>query len=130
MTFDDNDFRTFRRYSRHDAAALLHIPDSWLRGWVTDDAVPHQRSGKPGPRQRGVWFTYDDILAIGKMMPSLTTTRRANSRAEGHVGNTPGGQPHVADSACDSGDGLVVPCANTVSGEEWQEFGGLTSLRA
>ena len=36
---------------------------------MTGHKVPHQRSGKPGPRQRGVWFTYDDILAIGRMLP-------------------------------------------------------------
>lgn len=37
-------------------------------------AVPHQRSGKT----RVVWFTYDDIIAIGRMLPQLITGIQAN----------------------------------------------------
>ena len=78
-----DEFTALRRYSRKQAACLLHIPDTWLKRWVTAHEVPHQRSGKPGPRQRGVWFTYDDIVQIGRMLPSLMSCREANSRAEG-----------------------------------------------
>ena len=38
---------------------------------------PHQWSGAV----RGVWFTYDDIVAIGQMLPKLMTGTQANSRA-------------------------------------------------
>jgi hypothetical protein len=51
---DHDDFTALRRYTRHEAAARLNISDSWLKGWVTQRAVPHQRSGQPGPNQRGV----------------------------------------------------------------------------
>ena len=78
----DDDFKTLRRYTRREAATLLRIPEAWLKEWVTSRVVQHQRSGKPGPRQRGVWFTYDDIVAIGRMLPELMTTRQANGRAE------------------------------------------------
>ena len=47
---------------------------------MTGHKVP--QNGKPGPRQRGVWFTYDDILAIGRMLPGLMTGRQANGRAQ------------------------------------------------
>jgi hypothetical protein len=128
MTVDDNDLKTFRRYSRQDAAALLNAPDSWLKTWVTDDVVPHQRSGKPGPRQRGVWFTYDDILAIGKLMPSLMTARQANKRAEARPDPVPSPPASLQPSLPVRGD--VLQAVYAVSDVEWDSFGGLTSLRA
>lgn len=68
---ENDDQKTLRRYTRAEAAAKLNISDTWLlKVWVTDGAVPHQRSGKPGPRQRGVWFTYANILEIGRLCPS------------------------------------------------------------
>ncbi len=81
MTDHDN-FTALRRYTRQEAAARLNISDSWLKHWVTQRTVPHQRSGKPGPHQRGVWFTYADIQAIGQVLPELMSGRQANSRAE------------------------------------------------
>jgi len=81
MTHHD-ELTALRRYTRKQAAHLLAIPDTWLECWVTDRQVPHQRCGKPGPRQCGVWFTYDDILAIGRMLLDLQSVRQANSRAE------------------------------------------------
>ena len=128
MTVNDNDLKTLRRYSRQETAALLHISDSWLKGWVTEDAVPHQRSGKPGPRQRGVWFTYDDVLAIGKLMPSLMTARRANKRAEAELRQAPR-QPVAEDALSPTGT-EVAPSLNTLPDDEWAAFGGLVSLRA
>jgi hypothetical protein len=55
---------------------MLHIPDLWLKGWVTDGVVPHRRRGA-----RGVRFTYDDVLETGRLLPELLSVRRANSRA-------------------------------------------------
>jgi hypothetical protein len=44
--------------------------------------MPHQRSGKPdGKQQRGVWFTWADILAIGELLPELMTPRQAERTA-------------------------------------------------
>ena len=66
-----------RRYTRAEAAQALNIPETWLKRWVTARCIPHQRSGDPnGKQQRGVWFTWDDILAIGAMLPELTTKRQ------------------------------------------------------
>jgi hypothetical protein len=40
------------------------------------------RSGDPnGKQQRGVWFTWADILAIGEMLPELLTERQAKKVA-------------------------------------------------
>lgn len=89
---DHDDFTALRRYTRQEASARLNISDSWLKNLVTQRAVPHQRSGKPGPRQRGVWFTYDDILAIGRMLPGLMTGRQANGRAERHTADDAAGK--------------------------------------
>ena len=71
-------FVKLRRYSRAEVAAELNIYETWLKKWVTARCVPHQRSGE----ERGVWFTYDDMLRIGKMLPELMTTRQANGVAE------------------------------------------------
>ena len=89
---DHNDLIPIQRYTRQQAAELLNIRDTWLKVWVTGHKVPHQRSGKPGPRQRGVWFTYDDILAIGRMLPGLMTGRQANGRAERHTADDAAGK--------------------------------------
>jgi hypothetical protein len=60
----------------------LHIPQAWLKRWVTDRSIPHQRSGKPGGvQQREVWFTWADILAIGLMLPELMTPRQTKRAA-------------------------------------------------
>lgn len=75
---DNDDFKIERRYTRDEVAELLNIKDRWLREWVTKNRIPHQRKGTV----RGVWFTYDDIRAIGRMLPELMTNRQANARAE------------------------------------------------
>jgi hypothetical protein len=82
---EDDDFKTYRRYTRQEAAAMLHIDDRWLKEWVTKQCIPHQRKGEV----RGVWFTYADILAIGRMLPDLMTTWQANGRAEASVSTAP-----------------------------------------
>lgn len=98
---DIDELKALRRYTREEVADLLGIPETWLKRWVTEDAVPHQRSGQPGPRQRGVWFTYDNILEIGGMLSGLMSDRQANSRAEGRSGTdakthgSAGPDPHI-----------------------------------
>ncbi|PWW20887.1 hypothetical protein JD79_00011 [Geodermatophilus normandii] len=75
---------TLRRYDRAEAAQILNIPETWLKRWVTARCIPHQRSGHPdGVQQRGVWFTWADILAIGQMLPELMTERQAKRAAAG-----------------------------------------------
>lgn len=132
MTHTDDDFKTLRRYSRQEAAALLHIRDSWLKVWVTDDVIPHRRSGTPGPRQRGVWFTYDDILAIGRMLPSLMSPRQANGRVEGRVDGASAAKGEVPRTQADLVEGVSIeaPPHGVVSDDEWAAFAGLASLRA
>lgn len=75
---NDDDFKTLRRYTAAEVVAKLRIRPTWLKRWVSANAVPHQRSGTV----RGVWFTYDDILAIGRMLPTLMTDTQANGRAQ------------------------------------------------
>ena len=71
-----------RRYTRAEAAQALNIKDTWLKRWVTARCIPHQRSGDPnGKQQRGVWFTWNDILAIGAMLPELMTNGQAGEVA-------------------------------------------------
>lgn len=73
---------TRRRYTRAEAAQALNIKDTWLKRWVTARCIPHQRSGNPkGKQQRGVWFTWADILAIGDMLPELMTPGQAKRAA-------------------------------------------------
>jgi hypothetical protein len=73
---------TRRCYTRAEAAQALNIKETWLKRWVTARCIPHQRSGNPdGKQQRGVWFTWADILAIGEMLPDLMTARQAKQAA-------------------------------------------------
>ena len=62
-----------RRYTRAEAARALNVPETWLKRWVIERRVPHQRMG----RQRGVWFTWSDILSIGAMLPELMANLQA-----------------------------------------------------
>jgi len=125
MTSIDDDFKTLRCYSRQEAAEMLKVKDSILKSLVSKRAVPHQRTGKPGKRQRGVWFTYDDILQIGRMLPDLLSGRQANSRAEVPVTATEltGGEHPVEPDA-------VIARAITVdiSEVELARFRSLASL--
>lgn len=73
-----DELRTLKRYKRADAAQLLNIPEHWLRDWVSQDLVPHQRKGTT----RGVWFTWEDIVSTGRALPTLMTSRQGNRRAE------------------------------------------------
>jgi hypothetical protein len=67
-----------RRYERAEVAQMLKIKETWLKRWVTARCIPHQRSGDPnGKQQRGVWFTWADILAVGEMLPELMTEHQA-----------------------------------------------------
>jgi hypothetical protein len=67
----DEQLATRRCCTRAEAAKALNIKDTWLKRWVTACCVPHQRSGDPnGKQQRGVWFTWADILAIGRCSPT------------------------------------------------------------
>lgn len=61
---------------------MLKVKDSIFKSLVSKRAVPHRRTGKPGKRQRGVRFTYHDILQIGRMLSDLLSGRQPNSRAE------------------------------------------------
>ena len=126
MTSIDDDFKTLRRYSRQEAAAILKVKDSWLKKWVWKRLVPHQRSGEPGPHQRGVWFTYDDILATGALMPSLMSGRQANSRADVPVTTT---EPTEGEHA-GVPDALVVQAIiRDVADDELARYRELASLR-
>jgi hypothetical protein len=96
----DEQLATRRRYTRAEAAQALNIKDTWLRRWVTARCIPHQRSGDPnGKQQRGVWFTWADILAIGTMVPELMTERQAKRAAAADANSAPrsAAEPLTAD---------------------------------
>lgn len=65
----------------------LGVTPTWVKRWVTERRVSHQRSGEV----RGVWFTWNDIRAIGAMLPELMRTRQSNSLAA--AGAPTGEQP-------------------------------------
>jgi hypothetical protein len=50
----------------------LGLKAKWLKTWITQNRVPHVRSGV----DRGVRFTAADILEIGRMLPQLLGGRR------------------------------------------------------
>lgn len=126
VTTIEEDFKTLRRYSRQEVAAILKVKDSWLKEWVWKRVVPHQRSGEPGPHQRGVWFTYDDILATGALMPSLMSGRQANSRAEVPVTTT---EPTEGEHAEEPAALVVQAIIGDVADDELARYRELASLR-
>ena len=67
---------------------------------LAESGIPHQRSGNPdGIQQRGVWFTWADILAIGQMLPELMTPRQAKraAAADAHPAAPDAPQPPTTD---------------------------------
>jgi hypothetical protein len=62
-----------RRYKPAEAVQSLNIPAKWLKNWVREGRVPHRRPGK-----RRVWFTAEDILEIGRMLPELMSQGRTS----------------------------------------------------
>ncbi|MGY1833126.1 hypothetical protein ACI8AA_22150 [Geodermatophilus sp. SYSU D01180] len=91
---------TLRRYDCAEVAQILNIKDTWLKRWVTARRIPHQRSGNPdGVQQRGVWFTWADILAIGQMLPELMTPRQAKraAAADAHSAAPDAPEPPTVD---------------------------------
>lgn len=127
MTTIEEDVKTFRRYTRQEAAAILRVKDSILKTLVSKRAVPHQRTGEPGPYQRGVWFTYDDILETGRMLPDLLSGRQANSRAEDKR-NEPTPNPEGIRQQVESGADVVV--SESLPDELLEAFRNVVSLRA
>lgn len=126
MTYIDDDFKTLRCYSRQEAAVILKVKESILRSLVSKRAVPHQRTGKPGERQRGVWFIYDDILETGRMLPDVLSGRQANSRAEVPVA---GAEPTEGEHP-EEPDALVVQAiTRDVPDDELARYSELASLR-
>lgn len=112
---DNNELRPVRRYTRIEAAEALNISQYWLRDWVAEGRVPHRRKGK----QRGVWFTWEDIIAIGEMLPALMTSRQGTGRAEAATG----------DAGADAGPSAGGTTAG-LPPDVLASFAGLRSLRS
>lgn len=87
--------------------------------------VPHQRTGKPGKRQRGVWFTYDDILQIGRMLPDVLSGRQANSRAESTPVDEPTEPAHHYIALEVTADAVT----EDFSHDDFAQYIGLASVR-
>lgn len=92
---------------------MLNVNPRWLRDWVTADLIPHQRKGAV----RGVWFTYANVVEIGRMLPSLMSARQATSRAQRR-------RDLASPAAC------TIARATAVTDEMVERFTGLQSLRA
>jgi hypothetical protein len=73
----DDQLAAVRRYTSAEVVQMLNIPAKWLRELVRERRVPHQRTGPT----KGVWFTADDVLKIGEMLPGLMAHRRESSKA-------------------------------------------------
>lgn len=71
---------------------MLNIPEHWLKDWVWQHRVPHQRKGT-----RGVWFTLSDVEDIGRRLPTFMSPRQGSSRAA-HEEGPPGTAPVPVDA--------------------------------
>ena len=70
----DEQLAVVRRYTSAEVVKMLNIPGKWLRELVRERRVPHQRTGLT----KGVWFTAEDVLKIGEMLPELMAHRRSS----------------------------------------------------
>ena len=68
-----------RLYTSEEVVEKLGLKPTWLKNWITENRVPHLRSGV----DRGVQFTAAHILEIGRMLPELLGGRRGGSPASG-----------------------------------------------
>jgi hypothetical protein len=68
---------------------MLNIPAKWLKELVRERHVPHQRTGPTN----GVWFTAEDVLTIGEMLPALMSRRRSSGEARPADGQPDDGVP-------------------------------------
>jgi len=68
-----------RLYTSEEVVEKLALKLTWLKNWITENRVPHLRSGV----DRGVQFTAAQILEIGRMLPELLGGRRGGSLTGG-----------------------------------------------
>jgi hypothetical protein len=112
------------------------VPKPWVKDWITDRAVPVQQSGT----ERGFWFTYADIVAIGQMLPELMTLRQRDARAERGLpplDSCPDGAIATASIALPSVEHLApeksasaTPVAEGSLASILEMFGSLQAVRA
>jgi hypothetical protein len=89
-----------RCYTQADVVEALKIKKTWLKRWVSAGCIPHQRSGDPnGKQQRGVWFTAEDVLKIGRMLPVLMTTRQSKAAVAMNADPARSGAPEQLSEA-------------------------------
>ncbi|MGY2085906.1 hypothetical protein [Blastococcus sp. SYSU DS0539] len=73
----DEQLAAVRCYTSAEVVRMLNMKQKWLKDLVRERRVPHQRTGTT----KGVWFTADDVLKIGEMLPNLMSHRRNSSEA-------------------------------------------------
>jgi predicted DNA-binding transcriptional regulator AlpA len=79
-----------RLYTSEEVVEKLGLKPTWLKNWITQNRVPHVRSGV----DRGVRFTAADIFEIGRMLPELLGGRRGGSAVgDKQAWNAVAGQP-------------------------------------
>jgi hypothetical protein len=64
-----------RLYTAGEVVTMLRLKPTWLKNWITQQRIPHVRSGA----ERGVCFTAEHVLEIGRMLPELLGGRRGSS---------------------------------------------------
>jgi hypothetical protein len=77
-------FAAVRCYTSAEVVKMLNMKEKWLKELVCERRVPHQRTGPT----KGVWFTAEDVLNIGEMLPALMSYRRM-SRGAGPADGQP-----------------------------------------
>jgi hypothetical protein len=65
LSMTEEQLAAVRLYTSEEVVAKLGLKPTWLKSWITQDRVPHVRSGA----DRGVRFTAADIFEIGRMLP-------------------------------------------------------------
>jgi hypothetical protein len=85
----DEQLAAVRRCTSDEVVKMLNIPAKWLKELVREGRVPHQRTGPT----KGVWFTAEDVLNIGEMLPELMSHGRTSAEAPPADGQPDDGVP-------------------------------------
>jgi hypothetical protein len=122
----DEQLAAVRRCTSDEVVKMLNIPAKWLKELVREGRVPHQRTGPT----KGVWFTAEDVLNIGEMLPELMSHGRTSAEAPPADGQPDDGVPPAAGRG--GTDGAAARGAGAVDSApaDTQAYEGLTGALA
>ncbi len=111
-----------RLYTSEEVIEKLGLKPTWLKNWITENRVPHLRSGV----DRGVQFTAAHILEIGSMLPELLGGQRGGGAAgapQVWVGRLGKQTPQaVGDSRGRTGSGPTASAPPVVDIAAWSQL--------